>query len=336
MIAELDRTTTPPTATEPAVPTESRWDRIAAPVMFGVAFFDLLVMAGLVHRAMQSEATLLEIQVMEWAIGVLWPLFVVDAAIAFVRRSPEVSRGKALARVLLVLVLPPFRIAWVHPVTNRIWLPRYGWRPPGRPLLKLLDKVFGGPMLVFALLIVPVLLLESFQSEKMKSLAWFALALHIGTALIWVAFATEFVVKVSASPSTLQYLKERWLDLAIVALPTLEYFLTHWVDAAPLARLLRLSRAVGPQQINELGRAYRLRGLMMKGWHAVMIFEVVTRLTGNSPEKRLRKVEGQIADLEEQLAELRATEETLKKQIAESTTTVIVELAPVEPPPGPR
>jgi hypothetical protein len=104
------------------------------------------------------------------------------------------------------------------------------------------------------------------------------------------------------------------MDVAIVGLPTLEVVLTHWVDAAPLARLLRLGRALAPDQIGQLGRAYRLRGLITKGWHAFLVLEGVSRITGNTAAKRLRRVEGQIADLEEQLVELRTQAEELRAQ----------------------
>ncbi len=36
-------------------------------------------------------------------------------------------------------------------------------------------------------------------------------------------------------------MKERWIDVAIVVIPMLE-FVTKWMDLAPLARLLRLGR----------------------------------------------------------------------------------------------
>jgi hypothetical protein len=52
----------------------------------------------------------------------------------------------------------------------------------------------------------------------------------------------------------------------------------------------------------------------MKGWHAFLVLEGVARITGNTPEKRLRKVEEQIAELEEQIAELRTQANSLRAQ----------------------
>jgi hypothetical protein len=287
-----------------------------APVMFALAFAYLLVVAGLIHRATAKEVTPLELDLMHGTLAALWPVFVIEAGVAVIRRAPTVSLRKAGLRALLVVLVPPMRLAWVHPVTDRIWLPRMGWQRPGKDLLKRLDKAFGVPMLAFAFLILPVLGMEYVNLVKTETTPAFKLALDLSIALIWVAFALEFAVKVQAAPSSLGYMTERWLDLAIVGLPTLEFVLYQWVEAAPLLRLLRLGRALGPQQIGAMGKAYRLRGLMTKGWHAFLLLEGMARLTGNSPAKRLRKVEEQIAELEEQIADLRAEADDLRKKIA--------------------
>ena len=294
-----------PTETLAAVPAQSPdWETRLAPILFVVSFVFLLLMGGFIHRASQPEVTAIEMNVMAISLAVLWPVFLVDAGIAFLRRSPTVPLKKVILRIVLVVLIPPMRLAWVHPVTNQIWLPRMGWVAPGKAVLKRLDRAFGGPMLIFAFLILPVLAIEYLKLEETLKHPAMALTLHIATALIWVAFAAEFAIKVSVAPSSLMYMKERWIDVAIVLLPTLEFILTHWVEAAPLARLLRLGRAIGPQQIGQLGKAYRLRGLMMKAWQALMLLEAVSRLLGNTPEKRLQRIESQITDLEEQLLEL--------------------------------
>ncbi|HVK17894.1 MAG TPA: hypothetical protein VM533_13175 [Fimbriiglobus sp.] len=285
-------------------------------VMFALAFAYLLVLAGLIHRAPQPTVSPLELELMYGALLVLWPAFVIEAGVAVIRRVPTVSLRTAVLRGLLVVLIPSMRLGWVHPTTDQVWLPWLGWRKPGKALLKRLDRAFGGPMLLFAFLILPVLVMEYVNLVKTDTSPAFSLALDLSIALIWVAFALEFVIKVQAAPSALGYMKDRWLDLAIVGLPTLEYVLTRWVDAAPLLRLLRLGRAVGPQQLGTMGKAYRLRGLMTKGWHAFLLLEGMARLTGNSPEKRLRKIDEQIAELEEQMADLRVEADDLRKKIA--------------------
>jgi hypothetical protein len=103
--------------------------------------------------------------------------------------------------------------------------------------------------------------------------------------------------------------------LAIVLLPMLEFALSEVADAAPVARLLRLTRAVAPEQIARMGQMYRLRGLLTKGWRAVLVLRIVAKVTGNTPEKQLRALEQQIADAEASLADLRAQAEALRRQV---------------------
>lgn len=306
-------------------------DRLA-PVMFWLGFAHLTAFAGLLHRAGQPEATPFELRLILEGLAGLWPLFVAEAVVSFVRRDRSVPGRRYAARVALVCLLPFARMGWVHPANGMIWLPRLGWRKPGKDLLKSLDKAFGVPMLLFAFLILPVLGAEYLASDTARqNVPGFALAVDFSIAVIWVAFATELVLKASAAPRTLAYLKEKWLDVAIVVLPMLEVFLSRVVDAAPLARLLRLGRAFGPDQFAKMGKVYRLRGLLMKGWHAFLLVEGVARITGNTPAKRLRQLDEQIGDLELVLAELRAERDALRTKAAETADRV----SPALPPAGP-
>jgi voltage-gated potassium channel len=218
-------------------------------------------------------------------------------------------------RAILVMLFPSWRMGLAEPRTGLIWVPRIGWQRPGKELFKRLELAFSGPMLLFAFLILPFLLLDHVSSESVHRTPALALVVDIGIAVIWVAFATEFVFKASAHPKPFVFVKERWLDAAIVVLPMLEA-LTKWADVAPLARLLRLGRALSPEQITRMQKLYRLQGLAMKAWHALLLLEGVSRLLGFTPEKRLRQVEERIAGLEEQLGEARAEADELRAKIA--------------------
>jgi hypothetical protein len=299
-----------------------RLENRLAPIMFWLSFAYLVAFAGLVHRANQPEATNFELQLIVKCLVGLWPIFVIEAVIAFLRRDRSLPTRRYLPRLLLVGLIPFTRMGWIHPATGMIWLPKLGWHPSGKALLKTLEKVFGIPMLVFAFLILPVLGAEYMAHDTARqSVPGFALAVDLGVAIIWIAFATELVIKAWAAPRTFTYLKEKWLDVAIVVLPTLEVFLTRVVDAAPLARLLRMGRAFSPDQVARLGKVYRLRGLLMKGWHAFLLIEGVARITGRTPEKRLLQIEEQIADLETVLDELRAERDALRERIAANADT---------------
>src|SRR5690349_15538075 len=134
------------TPAPPAAFAAPRLEARLAPVMFGLAFVFLLTVAGLIHRAHEPRVTLFELELMAAFLAVLWPLFAAEATLGYVRRAPTVSRGRAFVRALSAIAFPVMRLAWVNPATDRIWLPRFGWQPRGRALLKRLDKAFGGPM----------------------------------------------------------------------------------------------------------------------------------------------------------------------------------------------
>jgi hypothetical protein len=273
--------------------------------MFVLGFIYLLIMAGLIHRATTETVSLAELDIMSVGVAFLWPIFVSEAIWQFYRRDRSKPRGPFLWRTILVCLMPPWRMALTDSRTGLIWMPRMGWVQPGKELFKRIELVFSGPMLLFAFLILPVLLFEYIKSEQVKSNAAMALALDISISVIWVAFATEFILKASAHPKPFKFAKERWLDVAIVVLPMLEFVLWKWADAAPLARLLRLGRAISPEQIARLQRLYRLQGLATKAWHALLLIEGIARLLGQTPEKRLAKLEARIAEMEEELAEVR-------------------------------
>ena len=293
--------------TQQTPPTAIRHYPLAR-VMFWLAFVDLLLIAGLVHRANYPHATRGELAVMYFGHFIVWPAIVIETWIAFFIRDRGLRpRRPSLFRAALITIVPPMRMGMPCPFTGMMWLPTWGWNERGKALESHLDRVFHKPMLVFALLILPVLGFEFVRSEEVKANHWLALSLHIGVAIIWVAFAFEFIIKVSAVRRPFKYCKERWLDLAIVILPMLESILTAWADAAPLARLLRLSRAMAPEQLVRMGQIYRLRGLLIKGWRAVLVLRVVAKLTGNTEEKQLRKLESEIAEAE-------ATLEILKRR----------------------
>jgi hypothetical protein len=290
-----------------------------ARVMFWLAFADLLLIAGVVHRANHPEATRAELEVMTYGLLVLSPLIAIETWVAFLIRNRSVRpRGSTFIRALWITALPPLRMGMPCPFTGRLWLPTWGWCDRGKSLEDRLERAFYKPMLVFAILILPVLALELVRAEQIHSSPSLALTVHIGVSVIWMAFATEFAVRVSAARRPLAYTKQRWLDLAIVIVPMLEFALTQLVDIAPLARLLRLSRAVGPDQLARMGQMYRLRGLVTKGWRAILVLRVVARLTGDAPAKQLARLESQIADVEEVLADLRAQAAVLRDKACAS------------------
>lgn len=285
-------------------------------LFFWLAVFFLLVLAGVVHRSVSPSVTDAEVRAMSVALAVLWPLFAAEAIVGLFRKSPDRRWGPVVGRAVLILFLPPYRIGRTHPRTGLVWFPRLGWVPPGKETFNRIDRGFGTPMLFVAVLILPVLIIEFTQADLVKEYAGLKLALDIGTAVIWVAFALEFLLESSVAPKTGKYLKEKWLDAAIVTLPVLEFVLIKLVDGAPLARLLRLSRALSPEQLARMQRLYRLRGLLMKAWAAFLLLGGMKRIFGQSDEKRLRVIEEKVAEMEAELAALRQEADELRAKVA--------------------
>ena len=286
--------------------------------MFWLAFLDLFLIAGIVHRANSTSVSQIELAIMIYGHFLLWPILAIETWVAVVIRNRMLRPLlPTIVRALFITIVPPMRMGMPCPFTGKLWLPFWGWCDRGKPLEDRLERGFHKPMLVFALLILPALGFEFIRADEVKANPMLALGLQLGVAIIWVAFAFEFMIKVSAIRKPFVYSKERWLDLAIVLLPTLEFILTAWADAAPLARLMRLTRAVAPEQLARMGQMYRLRGLMMKGWRAILVLRVVAKLTGNTLTKQLRTLDIQIAERELALNELRDQAEVVRAKLAE-------------------
>src|SRR5262249_28880590 len=134
--------------------------------------------------------------------------------------------------------------------------------------------------------------------------------LDIGTSVIWLAFALEFLVLVSVAESKPRYCLKHWMDLAVVLLPL--------VDFLPLLRLLRLTRLMELQQV---GRLYRLRSLIGRIWRAVLAFEAIRLLFGYTREQKLKR-------LKDTLAARQAEIDALGQEIAELEDLLAKETAP--------
>jgi hypothetical protein len=296
------------------LPSPTRRPYPLARPMFWLGFLSLLLTAGCVHRAFHELVTDFEVNVMIYGLFILWPIIVIETWIAVLIRDRAIR--PTLVRAAFITLMPPMRMGMPCPFTGRLWIPTWGWCDRGRALEDRLDKAFHKPMLVFALLILPVLLFELFSAEQVKTNPGIALALDISVAVIWMAFAIEFIIKVSAVRHPFRYSRDRWLDMAIVVLPMLEFLLSSFADLAPLARLLRLSRAAAPEQLARMGQMYRLRGLLIKGWRAALVLRVVSRLSGNTAERQLKKLESEIAEAEEALAILKTQAAELRTKMA--------------------
>lgn len=126
-------------------------------------------------------------------------------------------------------------------------------------------RLFEIPVLVAALLVVPVIFIE----ERAGSTSWLTVA-SVANWAIWALFLSEFVVVVLLADSRSGYAAKAWLDLFIivVSFPLLSTGLaaTRLLRLTRLTRVLRLLRLVRLAAIVSRGGAaagavFRKRGL---------------------------------------------------------------------------
>ncbi len=263
------------------------WPMFLATVAF-------LVLLGFVLPLVRPEEP--AIDAVTWCQRVLWALyclFVIEVALHLVIGSPRWRQH------LFFCLAPPLRLVARDAATGkRIWVASMGWQEVNEELEQRVARTFSGPMILIALAMVPLLAIEFIWGSMVTNNAAIKMIVEWGTAVIWAAFTVEFIVMVAVVKKRLKYCKKHWIDIVIILAPLLAF-----------ARLLRLGRLLRLQTLARTTRIYRLRGLAMRAYRAIFLFEVVQKILLSKPEKRLAK-------LEEQLAERTAEVRSLEKQIA--------------------
>jgi voltage-gated potassium channel len=100
-----------------------------------------------------------------------------------------------------------------------------------------IERRLEPPLLVFALLTIPAIVLEYTEQGE----PWDAIAVALNWA-IWLAFVAEVVIMLRVVPDRGRWLRDHPLDIAIVVLTP--PFLPPALQAARVFRLLRLLRLV--------------------------------------------------------------------------------------------
>ncbi len=243
----------------------------------------------------------------------IWPLLIAEQLFS--------KSARSVRKRLLVCLLPPLRLAAVSPEHgNHIWLPRLHWQQPGRALSRQLERKLSKPMLAVALLILPVLLIESLMGQLVSETASLRLLLHVATGLIWLAFTAEFIIMMGATDRKLGYIKAHWIDLAIIILPLISFLRS--------IRVLKLARIARLQQLAKMTRVYRMRGLMMKTARALMLLEVFHRLLGGNQQRKLARMKIQYQDQLEDLQELKADIAAIESELRQTAELEANGLAP--------
>ena len=222
---------------------------------------------------------------------------------------PRADRKRVL-HVIACALVPPLRPG-LNPakMRERCWLPIFGWRVTSRPLSRRVQKLFGIPMLLIGLLILPVLLAEMALAEQVRQHAALALGLDIATRLIWFAFALEFLILLAVTPRKVEYAVRHWVDLVIILLPFAAFLRS--------LQVVRAGQLLKAQQMSKLAVTYRLRGLAIKVLQAVLLLRVLENLSDGMAKKRIRKVRETIARRTEEISELNAELIELRASLAE-------------------
>jgi len=313
----MDKTTTPEDTVPPAGQSTALSDCDDCPtlaheaatvigiVMFYVALAFLLLTAFSLHHFNVEPVDPERGRLLGWMFAILWfPIFI--EAVAGYWRTGDYSWG-ASGRLLLLWLVPPYRMALAtYPGGNCHWLPIIGWQAGGRELEERLDRGFSIPMLFIALMILPILAIEMFGATYVTEYPMLGRVRDFGTSIIWLAFAFEFVIMSSVTPTKLRFLAKNWINLAIILLPLIAFL--RGFQAARLLRLGRASKAL---------RVYRLRGLGIRAWRGVLTLELIERMFFRKPQSRLARLRAKLADKEHDVTQLKHRIEHLEQQVAD-------------------
>ena len=133
-----------------------------------------------------------------------------------------------------------------------------------------------------------------------------------------MAFVFEFVVMFSVVEKRLRYCKQNWIDLAVVLLP-----LVNFMGAARLSRLVKL------KQLSRTAKIYRMRGLILRSWRAIVALDVIDTLLRRDSEQRMEKLQNQIDEKQQEIEQLK-----IQMQRLESKTDAAVLEKPNSEPTG--
>lgn len=231
-------------------------------------------------------------------LWILWPIVVVEAAFHWVSRPWDEQTRKLHLFSFLFCVCPSLRMcARSYEKGNRLWLPGLGWRYPNKRLRARLERHFSLPMIAIAFLILPVLVIEFFLHDRVEdSLVLWSL-LHVGTGVIWLAFAVEFILMVSVAEKKLVYCKEHWLDMAILLLPLISFLRS--------VQFVRATNALRLPQFTKMLRVYRMRGTALKALRGLIVLDLFSRFLKPEPDQIVEQLQVELREAEARVRMIR-------------------------------
>ncbi|MEZ6046945.1 MAG: hypothetical protein R3C11_15465 [Planctomycetaceae bacterium] len=231
--------------------------------------------------------------VCRWGMLLLWPCFLLEAVLHFRWKSPRWKK------TLYSVFFPPARIGAADFQTGKtVWLPFTGTTVINDALRNRVAKGATVPMILIALMVLPLLGMEHVWKGQIETHPVLSYVLRGGEGFIWFAFTFEFIVMLHIVEKKFQYCKSNWLDIAIILLPLLSF-----LRIMRLGRLFQVTSRI--PQVGRMARLYNMRGLLMRLWRAILVFEVLDRLLRGTPEKQLARCHLLLQEKENELEQLR-------------------------------
>lgn len=273
------------------------WDERTGPEMFWLSILSLILLAGMFHINNRPNHLAVFNGCLLGFLG-LYPAYWVDCFWAVRLGSRDGGYH------WLYAIFPPLRIgAKDHETNHRIWLPGLGWQTIGFELERRIQQGLQVPMIVMSLLILPLLGTEYFFSARIGDDYQFAALTAAASGIIWSAFAAEFILMATISQNKIDYCREHILELIIILLPIL-----GMLGTVQIGRELRIN------QITKAANLYRLRGLGVRFWQSLLMFDFVNRLLSGPPPKQLKRLKVLSEKKRDELQQLEARIQRLESQ----------------------
>ncbi len=293
----------------------STWQRRSSAGYFILSILFLSVIA-IILQTTTLEYAHLHLNNYLYLLAIMWLPFLIDALYHFIS-YPQYSK-KNFRHLFWMIVFPPAKMITPLPLKpTLIWLPTLGWKVKNHALSKYLHQLFNQPMLIIALLILPVLLIEVFFTQYVTLYPVLANLLLVGTAFIWLAFTIEFLLKFSTADSKLFFCIENFINLAIILLPLLAFL-----------RGLRIIRIITPflkhTTLLKTVRVMRLRGVFIKMYRGLLALKSIQILLEklSSQEDLLQQLKIQHTDKIQELHALEKRINELESSIAKKSNTL--------------
>ncbi len=282
-----------------------------APVMWVASLLFLVVLGMLLHLSHGDLNSVVSVVCLK-TLALIYFVYPVELVLHWYKGN------RIGTQHLWVLLIPPLRMATAdHQKQKRIWLPILGWQELGKSLESRLHDWFSFPMMGLALLVLPLIICELIWSERISLDPFWYGAFQSATALIWIAFVIEFVTMFSITTNKKRYLIKNWIDVVVIFLP-----LVAFLRSVRLAKLLKLN------QMSKSVRLYRMRGLALRTWRAIVALDLLDRILIRDPEARLLKLEARLEEGEHELEMLRGKITSLKVMVEERRTIAASEQEP--------